>query len=242
MSETIGQPEDFGPVYAETHMGRLPVEPCNTLSNLAFLFLVVFWAAKTKFNHRVHPLIVVALPILLLGFVGGTIYHATRSAYIWLLLDYMPILILVLAACVYLWRQVLGGWTLTFLATLGPICVYRFAVPFAQLPDNVHITVGYAVLASNILLPTLAHCLFRARRHWKWLCLSLLSFLVAVACRQGDATWGAELLPMGTHFLWHLGGAASAFFLFQYVYVSDLDVHAAGDAPPQESQRSPKPR
>ena len=41
-------PGDFGPFYAETHMGRLPVEPWNTFSNLAFLAIAVYWAFKIR--------------------------------------------------------------------------------------------------------------------------------------------------------------------------------------------------
>ena len=36
-------PNDNGPIYVETLMGRFPVEPWNTYSNLLFLALIVFW-------------------------------------------------------------------------------------------------------------------------------------------------------------------------------------------------------
>ena len=41
-------PNDRGPIYLETLMGRFPVEPWNTFSNLLFLALIVFWFLRVR--------------------------------------------------------------------------------------------------------------------------------------------------------------------------------------------------
>ena len=34
------------------------------------------------------------------------------------------------------------------------------------------------------------------------------------------------MVPMGSHFLWHLYGGLSAFCVLKYVYLSDLENHS----------------
>ena len=91
-------PPDFGPIYAETDLTRFPVEPWNVASNLIFLIIIFLFARRTRLNYRRYPLVVLALPILAVGFTGGTIFHATRSNRLWLMMDYLPIMILCLLA------------------------------------------------------------------------------------------------------------------------------------------------
>jgi hemolysin III len=161
------------------------------------------------------------MPILGIGFIGGVIYHATRSDRLWLLLDFMPILILVLAASIYLWQMLLNNTLLTFICTLSPILIYRLLSVFVEFPDAVYISMGYTVLALNILLPAVFHCIMKNPASWKSLLLSGASFGLAIFFRQIDITWGKMLLPIGTHFLWHIFGGTSTFFLIKYLYESD---------------------
>ena len=95
--------QDFGPIYAETGKEGFLIEPFNTASNLIFLFLIIYWFLQVKDKWKEHPLIIVSLPILTIGFLGGSIYHATRSHNIWLFLDFMPIMILCLLAMLRFW-------------------------------------------------------------------------------------------------------------------------------------------
>ena len=99
-------PHDFGPIYSETDLSRFPVEPWNSYSNLAFLALLSYWAIKIRPHWRHYLLLTIALPILALGFLGGTIYHATRSSRLWLVLDFGPIFMLAALAAFYFWWQI----------------------------------------------------------------------------------------------------------------------------------------
>ena len=113
--ERRAMPNDSGPIYLETAMGRFPVEPWNTYSNLLFLALIVFWFLRVRRNIRDHLFIAYCLPVFLLGWVGGTVYHATRSHEVWLFLDWAPIALLALAVAIFFWhRQGFNGFSRRF--------------------------------------------------------------------------------------------------------------------------------
>jgi hemolysin III len=106
---------DFGPIYAETNLSRFPAEPWNTCSNVAFLTLLIYWAWRTRLALRQYPLIVGSLPVLLVGFIGGSLYNATRASSLWLILDFVPIFILTLSAAIWFWYKLIGNRLLAVL-------------------------------------------------------------------------------------------------------------------------------
>ena len=207
-------PLDHGPIYMETIPGRFPVEPWNTFSNLSFLMVILFFAWRTGFNRGRYPIIVASLPILLAGFAGGTLYHATRASDFWFLLDILPIVILVLLASLHFWQQLLHKFWLSGILVFAPVVVTRYFLVLLQPSVQIGISVEYMALAATILLPAVIHCL---RSHWSdisYLILGSLSFIIAIVCRILDS---ARLLPMGTHFLWHMFGALSTFYILYYI-------------------------
>ena len=229
-------PKDQGPLYKETDMSRFPVEPFNTFSNLIFLFLVIYWSCKTRLNTLKHPLTTVCMPILLLGFIGGTVYHATRSSSIWIQLDVLPILVLALSAGIFLWRMMVKKWLWTFLLTLGPWIIYYFISRYVRIPEKYLITTGYLVLASNILLPAVLFCVLRNRQAWLTLTLCLSSFAAAIAFRVMDRLDVLKFMPQGTHFLWHIFGGICGFFLIKYIYLAEnIDARERKDRLPHRS-------
>jgi hemolysin III len=211
-------PNDLGPIYAETRMDRFPVEPCNTVSNLGFLLVVVLTLRRMR-GRRWNRLPVTGLALLIIatGFVGGSLYHATRALDLWRLLDVMPILLAVLLASVYFWYAVLGGLWRVLLVLLPVILGYRWllASPAAESLDG--IAHGYIFLALLVLLPAILHCALRRGVHARLLAGAGLCFLLAFACRELDETAALRLLPMGTHFLWHLLGAGATGFAVAYL-------------------------
>ena len=215
------EPNDQGPIYQETNMANCPVELWCTLSNIVFLAVFIFFAVKTRFKYSKYPLLSISLPVLFIGWLGGTVYHATRSHNIWLWLDYMPILFLVLIATIYFWREVVGKWLWVFIFTLLPIVTYRVIYEFLALPHSVSVSIGYSVMASVVVIPLVLHCIRKYPAGWKLLAASLLSFAVAITCRTMDNGEASSLLPMGTHFLWHIFGGLCSFFMFYYLYNSE---------------------
>ncbi|MGA8854131.1 MAG: hypothetical protein WB492_08135, partial [Christiangramia sp.] len=83
----ISFPQDSGPIYQETLAGRLPVEPFNTYSNIFFLIIIIYFSLRVYRDYKNHRFLAWSLPVLFLGFIGGTVYHATRSHDIWMYMD-----------------------------------------------------------------------------------------------------------------------------------------------------------
>jgi hypothetical protein len=211
------RPDDFGPIYTETlpgiTAGTLPVEPWNTWSNIVFVLLFVHIAFRTRLDHRRYPLIVKSLPVLAIGIIGGTVYHATRSHAVWLFMDFMPILILTSAAALVFWRDVTGSWLRAIMFFLA-VAVSGRVLGFTLATErSIQISLGYLSAALSILMPL---ALLVRRASWRGLPLLIgttLSFATAVVFRMLDRGGTPLLLPMGTHFLWHIFGALSVWML-----------------------------
>ncbi|EMR01263.1 hypothetical protein [Cesiribacter andamanensis] len=94
-------PADGGPVYAETDLSRPLVEPWNAVSSLAILLPAVYWALRLRGQYRQHPFLALCLPLLFLGGLGSTLYHAFRSHRLWLMLDITPTALLTLLLALF---------------------------------------------------------------------------------------------------------------------------------------------
>lgn len=211
-------PADFGPIYFETDLSRFPAEPWNTFSNIAFLVVLVIFAVRTRFALKRYPLTVSALPILLIGFVGGTVFHATRSARIWLILDFMPILILSLMAAAYLWHRITKRWIYTVLLIVCLVILPRSLIWNLDIPRGLRITVGYGFLALTIIVPAVINSAKLGWRYLKLLISIVVIFSLALFCRWFDQNGAAQYLPMGSHFLWHILGAVSTGLMIEYIF------------------------
>lgn len=219
-------PNDHGPIYLETLMGRFPVEPWNTVSNLLFLALIIYWFSRVRGDVAAHRFIAYSLPVLLIGWAGGTVYHATRSHDVWLFLDFGPIALLVLAVAVFFWRRQGVAWWWVPALVVGP-AVLIFPV-MAGIPDVARPFVGYGTLALSILLPVMRYL---SRTRWADLSLvaaALATFALAIAFRGLDAQAQIAFLPMGTHWLWHSLGAGAVHLFILLIFRSDLR-EAAGE-------------
>ncbi len=213
-------PGDRGPIYFETVIGRFPVEPWNTVSNLLFLALIIYWFARVRGDFAAHRFIAYSLPVLLIGWAGGTVYHATRSHNVWLFLDFGPIALLVLAVAVFFWRRQGVAWRWVPALVFGPAALI-FPLMVA-IPDPARPFVGYGTLALSILLPVT-----RYLAGTRWVDLSLVAaalavFAMAIAFRGLDARMAIAFLPMGTHWLWHSLGAGAVHLFILLIFRSDL--------------------
>lgn len=214
------QINDFGPIYKETHPGEFPVELWSTLSNLVFLFAVLYWGKKVYADYKNHRFLAYTLPILLIGFIGGTIYHATRSSNIWLFMDFLPIAILIIAAGVYFWKKLIKNWIPIILIVLLPSILIRGALTFIINNESLQITIGYFVLAITLILPIIIYLIKTKNKRWPLFAGSLASFVIALFFRYADSS---TLLPMGTHWLWHLFGGIATFLIIGFIYYDKVD-------------------
>ncbi|MDT0691872.1 ceramidase domain-containing protein [Salegentibacter sp. F188] len=207
-------PNDSGPIYQETIEGRFPVEPFNTFSNLFFLFFAIYFGRKVYPDYREQKFLAFSIPVLIIGFIGGTIYHATRSHEIWLILDWLPILLLCLAVSVFfIFKSTSGLWQRLFLAIIVLVLVFGVRyVPFGRYQESMN----YVGTALGLLLPIILYLFETNFRHFLQVLFALLSFCIAISFRAMDKHM--DELEMGTHWLWHTFGALSVFFLMEYIY------------------------
>ncbi|WP_343488264.1 hypothetical protein [Allomuricauda sp. d1] len=222
-------PNDSGPIYLETVEGRFPVEPWNTYSNLIFVAILVYWGLKVYKNPKQYQFLAWVFPIIAISYVGGTIYHATRSAELWLLLDWVPIMVLCIALIIYFIFKIVDQWwqRLLFMVLLFGA---SFLLRILPLPNQLRISLGYVITAMTILLPIVWYL---AKTHWKNVGPVLIAFAIfalAVYFRSIDRQ---EILPMGTHWLWHFLGGISVHFLIAYIYRDNsLNLSARNESRP----------
>ena len=211
---------DSGPLYKETMAGRFPVEPWNTYSNLLFFIVLVYWSIRVYKDVKNHKFIALTLPILLIGNIGGNIYHATRSSDFWLYMDSIPIFLLsFLVATHFILKQKIYKIYIPFIFILPFVHLYLIN-SVIEVPEFVERMLEYPILVIIVLFP-----LFRWLYITKWknlhlIVLSILFISLALIARIIDLK--ADFLPMGTHWLWHSFGAMMTYTIILYIYKDDL--------------------
>lgn len=211
---TIG---DSGPIYKETVLGRFPVEPFNTFSNLIFLFIIIYFGLQVYKAIRQHLFLAFVLPVIALSYVGGTIYHATRSAEIWLLLDWVPIMVLSLATVFYFIFHWMTSWIKRLVVTFVMFGAF-FGLRMLPLPQGLTISLGYLITALTLLIPILGYLVKINWKNAKHVFIAFAVFAFAVACRVIDKRVEIDFFWMGTHWLWHLFGGIAVFFLMKFIF------------------------
>lgn len=231
LGDLTGRLPDRGPRYQETpadpYAADAPriAEPWNAGTASLFVVIVLAWLRRVRGRYTKFPFLLSCLPILFVGGVGGTLYHATRTRSLYFYLDVLPISVLGIAGAAYLavrlWKRrgyaylvvaLLGyvGLSTLFFAVLAPMPAFR---EFRTLGVNV----TYAALATVLLVP-LGVTLWRTRwRHVGLVAAALASFGIAWFMRLVDGSPLVDL-PMGTHWLWHTFGAVTTWFVVEYFY------------------------
>ena len=221
----MDQVGDFGPIYTETNLAQFPVEPFNTFSNLFFLIVIIYWFKKRKSigDKNFKVFLNICLPILLVGYIGGTIYHATRSHSLWLILDFVPIFVLAIIVSLYMWKKIVQSYLLIFAFMVGLIVIPRSILLYFFYESPYKITLGYVLLSVPILIPTFIH---ESKRQWlgkRDLFLTLACLVVAISFRALDSSHFVQsFVPMGTHWLWHSFGGVTTHLLLIYIYKNTI--------------------
>jgi hemolysin III len=194
------------------------VEPWSTWTNLVFLFVIVYWARRLRGQWRRQFLLSLSLPLLTIGWVGGTLYHATRSHDIWLMLDWCPIVMLILLAAYWLWRRLLPGSILAAAtALLLPVILAAGMARLLVYAGRSGISASYAILAAGVVVPAVLNCV-RQRHAWPWLAGVIVCFVAALTFRILDEPLADAGWPHGSHYLWHLFGGFATFLMFAFLY------------------------
>ena len=205
-------PNDNGPIYKETLTGGVGflIEPWNALSNLFFLFIVIYWIVKIYKNYKQQRFLVFVLPVLFIGFVGGTMYHGTRSSNIWIFMDWVPIMVLSFAASIFFAIKSRFKFYFILAMLIIPFTI-SYLVWQSDLPHIIKTIMGYPVLAFIILFPIVFYLIKTKWRNVNLIIFALFCFVLAIFFRTIDnSNW--DIFYMGTHWLWHIFGATSSHF------------------------------
>lgn len=210
-------PPDGGMLYTETNMAQLFPEPLNAITSGFFLMIALYWTVKMKGNFKSNPFLTYCLVLLYIGGIGGTVYHALRQWSVFIMMDWMPIMLLCVSAGVYFLAQS-TKWYYAVLMVLGYVGL-QFSIRNLLSADNIHlfVNINYALMALLVLLPVLKYLIYTKWKAGKWVGYALLSFALALTFRIADK-W--EWLSFGTHFLWHSFGAIATFCMFNYIYLT----------------------
>ncbi len=207
---------DGGPWYAETHItDSLIVEPWNAISSLAIAAPAIYFLWKIRKNPKQYGFLLAAIPFLFLNGLGSTLFHGLRTSRIFLLMDFMPALILTLMITVYFWSRVLPKWWMSF-AVITPVFLLRFGV-IDLIPGQGGMNTSYMISGIAFLLPVF---LILKKYQFKKtinIVIGAICFVLAIYFRQVDKEF-TDLLPFGTHFLWHIFSGIGAFLLADYLY------------------------
>jgi hypothetical protein len=189
-------------LYCERLTTGYWAEPVNAATNLAFPMAA--WATARLIRRSApHATALWMLPVLMVAVgVGSALFHTVATTWA-RVADVLPILLFQL---VYLWLYARGVMALgrpTAAAIAGLLLATALLGRLG--PAVLNGSLPYAPAALLILGLGIDH---RAagRREPLGLLVTGGLFLVAVGFRSVDQTFCA-VLPLGTHFLWHLGAA-----------------------------------
>ena len=218
MDDFTTLPPDGGMPYAETNLNHLFPEPLNTLTSVLFLLLAIWWSFRIRKEFREHGFLTYALFLLYIGGIGGTIYHGLRQWRFFIMMDWLPIMLLCLSAGIWFIAKLTRWYYAALLVWLYIGFQFFARQKLIQSGEiQLFININYAVLASFVLFPVLGFLIRTKFANGKFVGFALLAFSAALFFRVADR-W--EILSFGTHFLWHIFGAVAAFCMLQFVYLT----------------------
>ncbi len=208
---------DGGPVYMETDLDHLIVEPWNAVSSLLIVLPAVYWLFRVGREYRDYKFLLYAIPLMVLGGTGSTLFHAFRASRFFLFMDFMPSAVLTISLTVYFWIKVFRRWWYIFFIVIVSVGA-RFIL-FSMLKPSpfMAINISYTITGVLIGLPVLLLLRKTGYYRWKDVVLTIVFFMLAIFFREMDSREVA-FLPMGTHFLWHAFTGFGGYFILSYLY------------------------
>ncbi len=208
-------PQDGGMVYAETNLNNFFPEPLNTISSCFFIFIALFWIIKLKSNYQHYRFLTVAVIILFIGSIGGTLYHGLRKYPVFIFMDWVPIMILCIMASIYFISKITKWYFGLAIIVFYVAFQYLLRTNLAQSDLQLLININYGAMAALILMPLFFFLKKSGFQNWQIIAAALLSFSAALFFRVADK-W--NIISTGTHFLWHTFGAIATGLMLLFLY------------------------
>ena len=177
---------DGGPWYAETQVtDAFIIEPWNAFSSLAIAAPAFYFLWKIRKNPKQYGFLLAAIPFLMLNGIGSTLFHGFRTSRFFLIMDFIPALIVTLMVTVYFWSKVLPKWWMSF-AVITPIFLMRFGI-IDLIPGRGGINMSYTISGIAFLVPVFLHpkkvSMAQKRKHY-YRCFMLYSCYLFPSGRQ----------------------------------------------------------
>ncbi len=100
---------------------------------------------------EIAPFLLIAMPVLAIGGIGGTLYHGFRISQLFLLMDWMPIMFICVSAAIFFFNRASGknwiGWLALAVTLLTQFLIFRKASP------KYGIILCYGLLGAMVLTP-----------------------------------------------------------------------------------------
>lgn len=216
LAEILSVP-DGGPIYRETtDLSVLIVEPWNAYSSLSFLIPAFYFLYLLRGNYSQHAFLVYfCSPMLILGGLGSTLFHAFRQSPWLLAMDVLPIILLTLGISIWMWLKVLPKkWQLIPILLLFFLLTY---LTMGLLDGQDSISAGYFVRGTMLFLPCFLFLRKTRFRHATAFFTAVSFFILALLFRFADEKLTLDFMPWGTHWLWHISTAIGGYFLGVYL-------------------------
>lgn len=206
------------PIYCETgHPWLGMAEPVNTITNAAIILAAYFayrYVKKSKVGFSADLVLLIFL--LAACGIGSTLWHGLRTWWA-LQLDWIPgVLYLIVFAT--LWFRRLLGWLYGLLGVAGMMAVTIMAVVLSwhtlgavqPTPSSFRFVPGFV----SLTIFALGLVTVTARKYGQGaasLGAVILMFAVAAAVFRSIDLLMCDLIPFGTHFLWHICLSTAAY-------------------------------
>lgn len=190
---------EFLDYYCERLMPGLWDEPLNAVSNIAFIVAAFFIWRLAKQKNRLIPAVNLLIFLAVLIGIGSGLFHtfATKWAN---LLDVIPILVFQLTFIwLYCRRVIRFNPMLSGTILAGFFAISKMMRSFSEVMNG-----SLSYLPALVILVAFTVYHFQTRkREPTTMVIAAGFFLAALTFRTMDQAVCA-VLPMGTHFLWHI--------------------------------------
>lgn len=186
-------------------------EPVNALTNLAFILAALIMAGRLRGPGMAMGRVLAGV-LFVIG-LGSWLFH-THANRLTGLLDVLPILVFILLYVFAATRDFLGArpWVAA-LVTAGFLPYAALTVPLFSMVPGLGSSAGYAPVPLLILIYAL---LLRRRlpRVARGLAVGAGVLILSLTFRTLDQA-SCAILPMGTHFLWHILNAVMLAWMIE---------------------------